>query len=118
MSAAMSMQQMQQMKGGGPAAAMMQQQQQQQQDSSGTNGGGGGNPNNPNNNPNSMMGTKQLLGERLYPAVARLQPELAGKITGMMLEMSPSEVMGMLENEAHLRQKVGEAVRVLGMATK
>lgn len=30
---------------------------------------------------------KQMLGEKLYPAVSRLQPELAGKITGMMLEM-------------------------------
>ena len=25
---------------------------------------------------------KQMLGEKLYPAVSRLQPELAGKITG------------------------------------
>ncbi len=33
---------------------------------------------------------KQLLGERLFPLVAGLQPDLAGKITGMLLEMDNS----------------------------
>merc|ERR1712072_1640254 len=56
---------------------------------------------------------KQMLGEKLYPAVSRLQPELAGKITGMMLEMDNSELLMMLESEAQLRQKVDEALRVL-----
>lgn len=56
---------------------------------------------------------KQMLGEKLYPAVSRLQPDLAGKITGMMLEMDNNEVLVMLDNEAQLRQKVEEAVRVL-----
>lgn len=56
---------------------------------------------------------KQMLGEKLYPAVSRLQPELAGKITGMMLEMENTEVLMMLESEVQLRQKVDEAVRVL-----
>merc|ERR1719253_2581162 len=51
---------------------------------------------------------KQMLGEKLYPAVARLQPDLAGKITGMMLEMDNSELLMMLESEAQLRQKVDE----------
>ena len=56
---------------------------------------------------------KQMLGEKLYPAVSRLQPELAGKITGMMLEMDNSELLMMLESEGQLRQKVDEAMRVL-----
>lgn len=56
---------------------------------------------------------KQMLGEKLYPAVSRLQPELAGKITGMMLEMENQEVLMMLDSEQQLRQKVEEAVRVL-----
>merc|ERR1712232_1335381 len=34
---------------------------------------------------------KQMLGEKLYPKIAALQPELAGKITGMMLEMDNSD---------------------------
>jgi len=63
------------------------------------------------NAPNGMQ--KQMLGEKLYPAVSRLQPELAGKITGMMLEMDNSELLLMLESEAQLRQKVDEAMRVL-----
>merc|ERR1711988_1711776 len=63
------------------------------------------------NAPQGMQ--KQMLGEKLYPAVSRLQPELAGKITGMMLEMDNSELLMMLESEAQLRQKVDEALRVL-----
>jgi polyadenylate-binding protein len=42
-----------------------------------------------------------------------LQPELAGKITGMMLEMEPKEVLGILETQDQLRAKVDEAMRVL-----
>lgn len=42
---------------------------------------------------------KQLLGERLFPLVANVQPDLAGKITGMLLEMDNSggwRVVGVL----------------------
>eukprot|EP00438_Fugacium_kawagutii_P034423 Skav211614 [mRNA] locus=scaffold3083:300189:304314:- [translate_table: standard] len=42
---------------------------------------------------------KQLLGEKLYPMVAKYQPELAGKITGMMLEMDNNELMRLLESK-------------------
>ncbi|CAD7960746.1 unnamed protein product [Amoebophrya sp. A25] len=61
---------------------------------------------------------KQMLGEKLYPAVSRLQPELAGKITGMMLEMDNSELLMMLDSETQLRQKVEEAMRVLQQMPK
>jgi polyadenylate-binding protein len=54
-----------------------------------------------------------MLGEKLFPAIARLQPELAGKITGMMLEMDNSELLILLESEQQLRFKVEEALRVL-----
>merc|ERR1719456_157591 len=56
---------------------------------------------------------KQMLGEKLYPAIAKHQPELAGKITGMMLEMDNSELLILLESEQQLRNKVDEAMRVL-----
>lgn len=36
---------------------------------------------------------KQLLGEALFPKIANLQPKLAGKITGMLLEMDNSELL-------------------------
>merc|ERR1711862_1012683 len=56
---------------------------------------------------------KQMIGEKLYPAIARFQPELAGKITGMMLEMDNSELLILLESEQQLKVKVDEALRVL-----
>lgn len=60
---------------------------------------------------------KQILGERLYPLVGRYQPGPdQGKITGMMLDMEPSELLMLLENEEELRTKVTEAVRVLHQA--
>merc|ERR1719235_298527 len=56
---------------------------------------------------------KQMLGEKLFPSVAKFQPELAGKITGMMLEMDNSELLMLLESDAQLKNKVDEALRVL-----
>jgi len=56
---------------------------------------------------------KQMIGEKLYPAIAKLRPAEAGKITGMMLEMDNSELIMMLESEQQLRQKVDEAMNVL-----
>lgn len=38
---------------------------------------------------------KQLLGEALFPKIQVMQPELAGKITGMLLEMDNSELVGL-----------------------
>mmetsp|Transcript_35691 Transcript_35691/g.66468 ORF Transcript_35691/g.66468 Transcript_35691/m.66468 type:complete len:649 (-) Transcript_35691:191-2137(-) len=59
---------------------------------------------------------KQIIGERLYSQVAKQQPELAGKITGMMLEMDNSELLMLLESEQQLKGKVDEALRVLETA--
>ena len=36
---------------------------------------------------------KQLLGEALFPKISSLQPKLAGKITGMLLEMDNGELI-------------------------
>lgn len=56
---------------------------------------------------------KQMLGERLFPLIQRMYPDLAGKITGMLLEMDNSELLHMLEHHESLKAKVEEAVAVL-----
>uniref|UniRef100_A0A8C0XT31 Polyadenylate-binding protein n=1 Tax=Cyprinus carpio carpio TaxID=630221 RepID=A0A8C0XT31_CYPCA len=56
---------------------------------------------------------KQLLGERLYPLIQASHPTLAGKITGMLLEIDNSELLHMLESPESLHSKVEEAVAVL-----
>lgn len=56
---------------------------------------------------------KQMLGERLYPLISGIYPDLAGKITGMLLEIDNSELLHMLESSDSLRSKVEEAVTVL-----
>jgi polyadenylate-binding protein len=55
---------------------------------------------------------KQMLGEALYPKIHEMQPELAGKITGMLLEMDNSELINLTSDEAALRAKVEEAMSV------
>jgi polyadenylate-binding protein len=54
-----------------------------------------------------------MLGERLFPLVSRIQPELAGKITGMLLEMDNSELLLLLDSPESLNAKVDEAMAVL-----
>uniref|UniRef100_A0A8B9KY24 Polyadenylate-binding protein n=1 Tax=Astyanax mexicanus TaxID=7994 RepID=A0A8B9KY24_ASTMX len=49
---------------------------------------------------------KQMLGERLFPLIQAMHPSLAGKITGMLLEIDNSELLHMLESHESLRSKV------------
>ncbi|XP_060232889.1 polyadenylate-binding protein 1-like [Meriones unguiculatus] len=56
---------------------------------------------------------KQMLGEKLFPLIQAMHPTLAGKITGMLLEIDNSEPLGLLESPESLRSKADEAVAVL-----
>jgi polyadenylate-binding protein len=56
---------------------------------------------------------KQMLGERIFPLIQAHYPDLAGKITGMLLEMDNSELLMMLDSNELLKTKVDEAVAVL-----
>lgn len=49
---------------------------------------------------------KQILGERLFPLIQRMYPDLAEKITGMLLEINNSELLNMLESKESLETKV------------
>jgi len=66
---------------------------------------------------------KQMLGESLYPLIeARLkelnkEDELAGKITGMIIELEPSELVN-IQNLEVLNQKIQEALDVLAAHTE
>ncbi|KAI1815951.1 hypothetical protein GGS20DRAFT_584008 [Poronia punctata] len=55
---------------------------------------------------------KQMLGEAIFPKIAAIQPDLAGKITGMLLEMENAELVQLVDDDAQLRAKVEEAMAV------
>jgi len=61
----------------------------------------------------SPMEQKQMLGEVIYMKIADSEPELAGKITGMLLEMDNSELLNLLDSPDAMEAKVNEALAVL-----
>ncbi|KAJ3101202.1 Protein phosphatase PP2A regulatory subunit B [Physocladia obscura] len=56
---------------------------------------------------------KRMLGEALFPLIQNLNRGLAGKVTGMLLEMDNGELLHLLESPDALSGKVQEAVAVL-----
>merc|ERR1719265_2424358 len=61
---------------------------------------------------------REMIGERLFPLIQSRQPTLAGKITGMLLEMDNGELLHLLETPKSLDEKVSEAMAVLSQATE
>jgi hypothetical protein len=60
-----------------------------------------------------MSHHQQQLGERLFPRVHALRPSMAAKITGMLLELSPAQLLLLLASEDTLRQRIEEAVDII-----
>jgi len=57
---------------------------------------------------------QQMLGEKLFHFIAKIHPEYAPKITGMILDScTVPELFDLSENEAKLNQKIAEAADVL-----
>ncbi|ORY26010.1 polyadenylate binding protein [Rhizoclosmatium globosum] len=56
---------------------------------------------------------KRMLGEALFPLIQQQNRQLAGKVTGMLLEMDNGELLHLLESPEALVGKVNEAVAVL-----
>merc|ERR1719461_1012297 len=61
----------------------------------------------------SNQQAKQVIGEKLFVMIQHRTPQLAGKITGMLLEMDNTELLMLLEDNMALTKKVNEAVAVL-----
>jgi len=63
-----------------------------------------------------------MLGETLYPQIENAlkqmekSEELAGKITGMLLELDQQELSNMIESGELLHKKITEALDVLAAA--
>ena len=53
------------------------------------------------------------MGEAIYPKIASTQPQLAGKLTGMILELPVGELLHLVEDDEALASKVDEALTVL-----
>ncbi|KAJ3196794.1 Protein phosphatase PP2A regulatory subunit B [Irineochytrium annulatum] len=56
---------------------------------------------------------KRMLGEALFPLIENHAKGMAGKVTGMLLEMDNGELLHLLESPDALMAKVEEAVNVL-----
>ncbi|KAJ9581589.1 hypothetical protein L9F63_023236, partial [Diploptera punctata] len=56
---------------------------------------------------------QQQLGDRLFPKVQMLRPTFASKITGMLLELTPAQLLMLLASDDALRQKVEEAMELI-----
>jgi polyadenylate-binding protein len=62
---------------------------------------------------------KRILGENMYPIVLeKSNQRVAGKITGMLLEIPPETLIKMLHTPGEIANKVREAVEVLRKAWK
>ncbi|CAL5417675.1 unnamed protein product [Camellia sinensis] len=58
-----------------------------------------------------------MLREQLFPLVERVEPDHAGKVTGILLEMNQTDVLHLIEAPDALKKKVSKALDVLHLAS-
>ena len=56
---------------------------------------------------------KQMLGEKLFPRIRRKYPDLAGKVTGILLEKENKEILKMIEKPDYLTTSVKAVINML-----
>lgn len=56
---------------------------------------------------------KTAIGERLFVLISQRHPNLAGKITGMLLELDSDELHSLLKSPLELQARVLEALNIL-----
>jgi len=53
---------------------------------------------------------KQQIGEQLFHRINLIYPDMAGKITGMLLEIDNAELLHMLDSAEALKSKVNDSL--------
>lgn len=69
-------------------------------------------------NPDDIKGMDEedklnYIGERIYPIIEELYGDNAPKITGMIIDMEPDDLMSTLESRQALEEKASEANKLL-----
>lgn len=62
--------------------------------------------------PINLPNDKEALGEKLYPLVEAKNPQMASKITGMLLEMEIEQIQNIIRDSNQLSKWIEEAVKV------
>ena len=64
-----------------------------------------------------IEGQRRMIGEQLYPVVLKnSNGKIAGKITGMILELDTRTLLSLIQNKQGIANKVREAIKVLKKA--
>ena len=61
----------------------------------------------------NLPNDKELLGELLYNLVEKKNPEMASKITGMLLEMDVDQIHNIIKDTNQLNKWIDEAIKVI-----
>jgi E3 ubiquitin-protein ligase EDD1 len=60
-----------------------------------------------------LSGHQQQLGERIFTRVYAIHPTQAGKITGMLLDLPPTQWIMLVSSDETLRQRANEAMALI-----